>query len=171
MWPAFMANYVVTITDQLMVELIVTNCSRNEPFSFENCLHTYLHVGDVAQATLHGLKGASYLDKVESYTQKTETTDAIPITGEVDRVFLDTTNAVEIHDRSLQRRVRIDKAGSLSTIVWNPGPAKAQQMPDIGNEEYKQMICVESGNVGRNKIVLPPGRSSLLRVTVSSAPL
>jgi len=171
MWPAFMANYVVTVTDKLMVELIVTNCSRNEPFSFENCLHTYFHVGDVTQSTVRGLKGANYLDKVESYAPKTESADAIAINGEVDRVFLDTTCAVEIHDRSLHRRIRIDKSGSHSTILWNPGAAKAQQMPDFGNDEYKQMVCVESGNVGRNKVVLAPGRSSLLRVTISSAPL
>jgi D-hexose-6-phosphate mutarotase len=171
MWPPFMANYVVTVTDRLTVELIVTNCSRNEQFSFENCLHTYYHVGDVAQTTIQGLKGANYLDKVESYAPKNETGDGIAIAGEVDRIFLDTASTVEIHDRSLRRMIRIEKSGSHSTVVWNPGGAKAQQMPDFGNDEYRRMVCVESGNVGRNKVVLAPGRSSLLRVTISSAPL
>ena len=56
-------------------------------------------------------------------------------------------------------------------MVWNPWINKSQQMPDFGNEEYKQMVCVESGNVAKNKITLPPGQSSVLKVTLSSAAL
>jgi D-hexose-6-phosphate mutarotase len=171
MWPPFTANYVVTVTDKLIAELIVTNCSRDEAFSLENCLHTYYHVGDIEQVSLYGLKGVTYLDKTESYAQKTETDEAITIAGEVDRVYIDTTSAVEIHDRSLRRKIRIEKSGSHSTVIWNPGADKAQQIPDLGNDEFKQMICIESGNVGRNKIVLPPGHSALLRITLSSSPL
>lgn len=170
MWTSFTANYVVTLTDKLMLELIVTNCSR-EPFSFENCLHSYFHVGDVTQVSLRGLKGVTYLDKVDGYQQKTELGDAVTISSEVDRVYLDTSGTVEIHDRSLRRKITVEKSGSKSTVVWNPWIAKAQQMPDFGDDEYQQMVCVESGNVGRNKVVLPPGRSSVLRVVLSSAAL
>jgi D-hexose-6-phosphate mutarotase len=171
MWPPFTANYVVTVTDKLMLELFVTNRSRDQQFNFENCLHTYFHVGDIGQVSVVGLKGASYLDKIDSYAQKVEHSDAITITSEVDRTYLDTTSTVEIHDRALRRKILVEKSGSNSTVVWNPWIAKSQQMPDFGDDEYKQMICVESGNVGRNKIALAPGCSSVLRVTLSSAPL
>ena len=171
MWPPFTANYAVTVTDRLTLELIVTNRSRNQQFSFENCLHTYFHVGDIAQVSVVGLKGAGYFDKVDSYAPKIETPDAIVISSEVDRTYLDTTGTVEIHDRSLGRKIVVEKSGSNSTVVWNPWIAKAQQMPDFGEDEYTQMVCVESGNVGRNKITLEPGRSALLRVVLSSAAL
>ena len=171
MSPPFTAHYVVTVTDRLTLELIVTNGSRDQAFVFENCLHTYFHVGDIAQVAVTGLKGGSYLDKVENYVPKTETADAITIAAEVDRIYLDTASTVDIHDRALGRKIRVEKSGSNSTVVWNPWIAKAQQMPDFGNDEYQQMVCVESGNVGRNKISLPPGRSSLLRVTLSSLAL
>jgi len=52
--------------------------------------------------------------------------------------------------------------------VWNPWIAKAQQMPDFGNEEYQNMVCVESGNVNVNKLTLAPGKSCTLNVTLSS---
>ena len=68
-------------------------------------------------------------------------------------------------------KIRIDKNGSASTILWNPWTAKAQQMPDFGNEEFKQMICIESGNVAKNRISLAPGRTAVLKVTLSSTPL
>jgi D-hexose-6-phosphate mutarotase len=37
--------------------------------------------------------------------------------------------------------------------------------------EYKNMVCVEAGNVKQNKISLAPGKSPSLKVTLSSAPL
>jgi len=171
MWPSFTANYIVTVTDKLALELIITNSSRDRQFGFENCLHTYFHVGDIAQVSVFGLKGSTYLDKTDNYAQKTEQPDVISISCEVDRTYLDTTSTVEIRDRSLRRKILVEKSGSNSTVVWNPWIAKAQQMPDFGDDEYLQMVCVESGNVGRNKITLPPGQSSSLRVTLSSAAL
>lgn len=170
-WPPFTANYIVTVTDQLKLDLIVTNCSRDQSFAFENCLHTYFRVGDIAQAVVVGLKGASYLDKVENYAPKIEQHSEIRFDSEVDRTYLDTTGKVEIRDQSLSRKILVKKSGSNSTVVWNPWIAKSQQMPDFGDEEYKQMVCVESGNVGPNKITLAPGQSSLLRVVLSSTAL
>jgi glucose-6-phosphate 1-epimerase len=171
MWPSFTANYVVTVADKLTLELIVTNASRDRQFIFENCLHSYFHVGDIAQVSIVGLKGVGYLDKAENYAPKTETAEAITISGEVDRTYLDTAGTVEIRDPSLRRKIFVEKSGSNSTVVWNPWIAKSQQMPDFGDDEYTQMVCVESGNVGRNRIALAPGRSSLLRVVLSSAAL
>ena len=171
MWPPFTANYVVTVTDRLTLELIVTNCSRERQFSFENCLHTYFHVGDIAQVSVAGLKGAGYLDKADNHAAKTETPESIVISSEVDRTYLDTTSTVEIHDRALHRKILVEKSGSNSTVVWNPWIAKSAQMPDFGEDEYLQMVCVESGNVGRNKLAHAPGRSALLRVVLSSTAL
>ena len=170
-WPPFSANYVVTVTDLLTLELIITNASADQNFSFETCLHTYFFMGDISAVSVTGLKGTAYLDKVDNFAQKTETADAIKIASEVDRIYLDSTGPIEIRDEKLRRKVRIEKSGSASTVMWNPWSAKAQQMPDFGNEEYKQMLCVESGNVAKNKVVLPPGRSSVLKVVLSVASL
>jgi glucose-6-phosphate 1-epimerase len=170
MTPPFTANYIVTVTDRLALELIVTNTSREQPFTFENCLHTYFHVGDIAQVTVAGLGGATYLDKVENYAEKRETSDDIRIAAEVDRIYLGTESTVEIRDRALGRTIRVEKSGSRSTVLWNPWTAKARQMPDFGDDEFQQMLCVESGNVSRDKLTLPPGRSASLRVELSSAP-
>jgi len=171
MWSQFSAYFVVTVTDKLTMELIVTNTSRDPQFCFDNCLHSYFTVGDITKVAVRGLKGAAYLDKADGYAQKTEEPDEILVSSEVDRTYMDTAGTVEIIDRSLTRKILVEKEGSNSTVVWNPWIAKSQQMPDFGNDEYKQMICVESGNVARNKLTLPPGRSHVLKVTLSSAPL
>ena len=170
-WPAFAANYVVTITDKLALELIITNASADQELSFENCFHTYFTIGDINNVSVTGLKGVSYYDKVDNFAQKTETDDAVCIASEVDRVYFDATGAVEILDPVLKWRIRVEKSGSASTVVWNPWITKAQQMSDFGNEEYRQMLCVESGNVAKNKLTLAPGKSSVLKVVLSSTPL
>ena len=171
MGPPFAAFYVVTVTDRLRMDLHIVNTSPDQPFIFENCLHTYFAVADIKAVSLLGLKGVSYQDKVDNFSHKTETAEAIAVTGETDRVYLDTTNAVEIHDPGLRRRILVEKSGSASTVVWNPWIAKAQQMADFGNDEYRRMICVESGNVAGNRLTLAPGETSTLSVTISSAAL
>src|SRR5213593_4785648 len=71
-FPPFTADYIVTVSDALQLELVVTNNSQTEVFVFENCLHTYFEVGDIKTVSISGLKGVTYLDKVENFAQKTE---------------------------------------------------------------------------------------------------
>ena len=168
---AFTADYIVTVNQALTLQLIVTNQSKDAEFIFENCLHSYFEVGDVTAISINGLKGLRYLDKVAGFVEKTETSDALRIASEVDRVYLDATGTVEIFDPRLGRKIVVEKQESASTVVWNPWIAKARQMPDFGDEEYERMVCVESGNVASNSISLPPGGSSTLTVKLSSETL
>ncbi len=170
-FPAFTADYVVTVSETLRLELAVTNNSTTDEFLFENCLHTYFEVGDIRTVSIRGLGGAAYLDKVANFAQKSETGDSIRISSEVDRIYVNTSAPIEIVDPGIGRKIRVEKQASLSTVVWNPWIAKAQQMPDFGNEEYERMVCVESGNVSLNEIRLPPGEVSRLIVELSSGPL
>ena len=167
-WPAFDAEFVLTVTDTLSMELIVTNRSDRN-LEFENCLHTYFNVGDIRDISLTGLKSAYYLDKTDKGARKEETADAIQITAETNRVYLDTTSTMEIYDAKFHRTVRVEKSGSTSTVVWNPWTTQA--MPgDWDRNDYQRMICVESGNVGPNKLTLAPGRVASLRMVLSSRP-
>lgn len=170
-FPPFTADYLVKVSQSLTLQLIVTNDSRDADFSFENCLHTYFEVSDATAISIAGLKGATYVDHVAQFAQKTDQDDVLRIASEVDRVYLDTTAAVEITDPRLGRRIRIEKTGSRSTVVWNPWVAKSQRMPDFANDEYTRMVCVESGNVAANEITLKPGESSRMVVTLSSETL
>lgn len=170
-FPAYTAEYTVTVDEALSLQLAVTNQAADEPFTFESCLHTYFEVCDVTAISVHGLKGVTYLDKVDNFARKTETSDAIRISSEVDRIYLDTSSPVEIHDPRLGRKILVETEGSSSTVLWNPWIAKAQQMPDFGNEEYPNMVCVESGNVASNQVTLQPGQTSVLRLRLSTVTL
>jgi glucose-6-phosphate 1-epimerase len=171
LFPKFTADYWITVGKTLTAQLVIANVSPGQDFTFENCLHTYFHVGDIAAVSVTGLKGANYLDKTENFARKTERAEHIKISQETDRIYLDTTEPVEIHDSKLGRRIRIEKSGSLSTVVWNPWVEKAEQMPDFGGEEFHQMVCVESGNVADNRLTLPAGKSNTLKVEIITLPL
>ncbi len=164
---AIAVEYVVTFGENLSAELLVTNHST-QPYAFENCLHTYFTVGDINKIKVVGLQGVDYLDSLDRHQRKTETSDAIAFTGEVDRTYISTSQTAEIHDAALRRVIRVEKTGSHSTVVWNPWIAKAKAMPDFGDDEYQRMVCVESGNVAENQINLAPGGVSSLKIKLSS---
>jgi D-hexose-6-phosphate mutarotase len=166
-WPAAKVNFIVTIGETLTMELVTQNTSSQD-FIFEDCLHTYFHTGDVSYVSVTGLKGYSYLDKVDGFARKLETNNAIKISSEVDRVYLNTPGTVEIQDAFSHRKIVIKKSGSQSAVVWNPWIDKAKAMADFGDDEYKEMICVESGNVGESKITLAPGKTAALKVLLQS---
>ncbi len=160
-------HYLVTVSDTLTAELVVMNRSAGE-FTFENCLHTYFAVGDIGKVQVVGLKGVDYLDQPTNFSRHTDANAAIQVAGEVDRAYLNTPHPVEIHDAALQRVILVEKEGSVSTVVWNPWIEKAKAMQDFGDEEYKEMICVESGNVASDRLTLKPGGVSRLKVKLSS---
>jgi len=169
-WKNLRTEFVVTVSDTLTMELIAANDSCDATLEIENCLHTYFHVGDIGAVSIDGLHGAHYLDNAAGVNGelKTQSESPLRITKETNRLYLDTTTAVEICDENLKRVIRVEKSGSHSTVVWNPWTT--QKLPDdFDPAEHKIMVCVESGNVKQNKILLAPGKASALKVILSSA--
>ena len=154
----------LSIGATLEVALKTTNCG-DESISLTEALHTYFKVGDVRKVSVHGLSGRDYLDKVTGFDRKHQH-GAVRIKGEVDRVYLDTDGRCEIRDPVLQRRIRLTAKNSHSTVVWNPGAKKAQQMGDLGPEGYLRMLCVETANAADNAIELRPGQVHTLSLRV-----
>ena len=166
-WPfRFRATCEVAIGATLSMSLEVENRDERE-FTFEEALHTYFAVSDIADVTISGLERTPYLDKVGGLTQRTQDDMPIRFSGETDRVYLETMATCSIDDPGLQRRIVVSKDNSRSTVVWNPWIAKARAMQDFGDEEWRGMVCVETANVGVAAVPLAPGERH--RMTVSLA--
>lgn len=43
-----------------------------------------------------------------------------------------------------------------NAVVWNPWDKKAKALPDLGDEDYKTMLCVDSALI-ENPVALKPG--------------
>jgi glucose-6-phosphate 1-epimerase len=171
-WKPLRTEFTVTVAGTLTMELTVANDSGGGPLEIENCLHTYFHVGDIAQVSLAGLQGLPFDDFAAGATgaRRMENDPVLRIARETNRVYPAHTGAVEIHDASLHRTIRIEKSGSHSTVIWNPWTT--QKLPDdFDPAEHQNMVCVESGNVKQDKITLAPGQTAALKVVLSSHPL
>ncbi len=167
-WPhEFVLRHRITFGAQLDLQLEVGNVSA-APIQFEEALHTYLAVCDVRHVSVTGLEGAAYLDKVDAFQCKLEGAEPIRITGETDRIYLNTRTACVLHDPALSRHITVEKSGSDSTVVWNPWIAKAKAMSDFGDDEWPAMLCIETANVGKSAITLAPGATHTMRATLQA---
>ena len=155
---AFDLELVLTVGATLTIKLISRN-TGDQPFTLTDALHSYFGVGDIHQTTVQGLDGCDYLDKVQNFAQARQV-GAVEITGETDRIYVNTTADCVIEDRVQQRNIRISKSGSSSTVVWNPWRDKV--FADMAAGEYQQMLCVETCNAGPDQITLAPGQSHAL---------
>ncbi len=155
-WPAdFHLVYHATFGPALSLELELHNIGTT-PLRFEEALHAYLRVGGVRMARLAGLDGVHYLDKTDAYREKVQQGDVV-LSGEADRVYLNTRSPLELADPVLSRRLRLAKDNSLTTVVWNPWTDKAKAMADLGDDEWTHMLCVESSNVLDFAVEVAPG--------------
>ena len=169
-WPhEFVLRHRVTIGTELTMSIELGN-NGSTPLTAEEALHTYFSVGDVRQVRVTGLAGTHYLDKVDGARERVQE-GAIAITGETDRVYLDTTGPVTIEDSVKRRKITIAKEHSLATVVWNPWVAKAKAMPDFGDEEWPGMLCVETCNVGAAAVRVAPGEKHVMTARIAVAAL
>lgn len=166
-WPhAFAIRHRVAIGSRLRMTLEVENRGR-ESFRFEEALHSYFAVRDVEQVSVDGLRNTAYLDKVEGFARKLQGNEPIRFAGEIDRVYQDTTTQCVILDPGLNRRIVVDKSGSNTTVVWNPGIERASALPDLGEHEWRRMVCVETANTGDVAVHLEPGTTHAMTAEIA----
>ncbi|KAJ6775808.1 APOSPORY-ASSOCIATED PROTEIN C-RELATED [Salix koriyanagi] len=127
----------------------------NKPFSFTFALRNYLSVSDISEVRVEGLETLDYLDNLIHRERFTEQADAITFDGEVDRVYLSTPSKIAIIDHEKKRTFVLRKDGMPDAAMWNPWDKKAKALPDMGDEEYKSMLCVDSASI-ETPIVLKP---------------
>ncbi len=166
-WPyAFRVSLRVSLGAQLTLALTTVN-EGSQPFSYEEALHTYYAVGDCRALSIQGFQGCEFRDKAPATPPAPNPQPGeITITEETDRVYFHCPGEAVILDPVMGRRIRIQKEGSDTGVVWNPWIAKSRRMPDFGDEEYRNMVCVENANVDYDGRRLAPGESHVLQVRI-----
>ncbi|KAJ5778104.1 hypothetical protein N7520_001350 [Penicillium odoratum] len=149
-WPyGFGLVYSVTLTKtSLQTQLQVRN-EGTQNFQFQVLMHTYLKIADISAIRVKNLESKTYVDKTRNATSHTETSPALAITGETDRVYQDLDPSVPIIvSTDDQPLFSITREALADVVVWNPWTEKAKGMADFGPDEaYMNMICVEAGSV------------------------
>ena len=149
-------EYKLIFGNKLHVSLAIHNVSEQtqEP---EVALHTYFQVADLGLLTVEGdVVGLPFLDQLTGETHPA-TNAPIAFTEETDRIYHGAAPRIEVCDRAAKRKVILESSGSCSTVVWNPWVTKAARMADFGGEEYQQMCCVETANIGKERMRIASG--------------
>ncbi|KAG4914085.1 hypothetical protein JHK82_054668 [Glycine max] len=122
-----------------------------------------------SEIRIEGLETLDYLDNLFQKERFTEQGDAITFESEVDRVYLSSPNIIAVLDHERKRTFVIRKDGLPDVAVWNPWEKKSKSMSDFGDEEYKQMLCVD-GAVIEKPVNLKPGEEWTGRLQLSIVP-
>ncbi|CDP08722.1 unnamed protein product [Coffea canephora] len=142
---------------------------NGKPYSFSFAYHTYFSVSDISEVRIEGLETLDYLDNLCQRERFTEQGDAITFESEVDRIYLSSPNCIAILDHERKRTYVIRKEGLPDMVVWNPWEKKSKAMVDLGDEEYKQMLCVDAAAVEK-PITLKPGEEWTGRLELAVVP-
>lgn len=166
-WPhRFRLTYSMIFDTFLTVRLAVHN-SSSHMISVTEALHSYFTIGDIRSVSISGLEGVDYVDKVSGNNERTRQRGQIRFEGETDRPYLNTQSQCILDDPRLNRRIAISKVGSNTTVVWNPWIDKASKMEDFGDEEWQNMVCIETANALENRITINPGNIHIIESTIS----
>jgi D-hexose-6-phosphate mutarotase len=159
----------ITVGSDLTVELTTTNES-NQDIVLTEGLHTYFKVSDVSAIEVQGLEGTQYVDLIRDSAITTQE-GPILFDGELGRVFTNSSGTCVIEDQGLGRSIVVSKRGSLSTAVWNPGAHTANKIVDFGEDEWREMVCVEGANALENFVTVKSGAAHTHTAIYSTKPI
>lgn len=147
LWPyKFKLTYTVRLDgDKLVTELHVLNADK-KPFQFTALLHTYFRVSDIDTVQVTGLKGLEYADKLQGGAIQREDHDILAISQETDRNYISFPHSANMKHGNGEVGVATTE-GLPDLVVWNPWVEKARALADFGDEEYREMICLEAGKI------------------------
>ncbi|XP_057447394.1 putative glucose-6-phosphate 1-epimerase [Lotus japonicus] len=128
----------------------------NKAVSFAFALCNYLSVSDISEVRIEGLETLDYIDNLMNRSRFTEQADAITFDGEMDRVYLHhSPKKIAIIDHEKKRTFVLQKNALPDAVVWNPWDKKSKVLPDLGDNDYKMMMCVKSAAID-SPILLKP---------------
>jgi glucose-6-phosphate 1-epimerase len=162
LWPyRFELRLEINIGAELMVSLVTKNLDT-KTFTISDALHTYLAIEDINTVYIDGLDKKNYYDKKEDSFENIQD-GRLYFTQETDRIYQGITSTLSIHESN--RCIHVNTEGSQTVVIWNPGEALAQTMPDLS--DHKKMLCVESANTLDDVPLIEPNESHRLTTVIS----
>lgn len=127
------------------------------PMPYSAALHSYFAVSDYEQVQVEGLEDASFEEFADEVVPHSET-PLIP-TGPINRIYhpVPEDRVITLKDRAWGREVRIEREGSRSCVVWNPGEKEAAGISDIEPGTFRHFLAVETAVVPAEGIRLCAG--------------
>lgn len=155
-WPhdAHLTLHARMAAEALHLALRVTNTGKNN-FTWTGGLHPYWAVEDVRACSLTGLAGLSVQDRYDAR----RTVQTAPVLawneGPMERLY---DGCPPLTLRTGSRQLTLTSSGFDQWMIWNPGQAGGDALPDLPPGDWQRFICIEPVCVSR-PVVLAPGSS------------
>lgn len=164
-WPhAFHLSLRIEIGEKLSLTLTTHNLNGYD-LSITEAFHTYFVVSNSIGIDIQGMENALLLDKLTN-AEPIRQHGTVHIDPPLDNVYLDQTSRVFFDDTGLNRRIVIEKNHSQSSVVWNPGEEGVKAFSDMNDDAWQAMLCVESGNVLDNTVMIPSESKHAISMTI-----
>ena len=148
--------------ERLSVHLTTHNHGQQTVY-FSQALHTYFPTSDIHQVRVEGLAGATFVDTLDAWREKTET-GSVRFQAETDRIYYPSGSLTLI---TPERRLSLQAWGSHSAVVWNPWIRKSLTLSQFAADAWQRMFCVETANAAADAVALAAGDSHELSVSFS----
>jgi glucose-6-phosphate 1-epimerase len=170
-WPHAVELSLHVRLDGSGLHLSLTSHNQGDaPLTLSQALHTYFAISDIHQVAVEGLDGRPYIETLEDWQQRQQRGE-LTFESETDRIYLDLPQALSLRDSGLKRRIRLETRGSRSAVLWNPWIAKAQRLSQFADDAWQRMVCIETANVMDDIVMLEPGASHTLSLSITAEPL
>lgn len=156
----------IVMGEQLTITLTSYNLD-NVPVTISQALHSYFAVSDVREVRVEGVDGLGYIETLADWEQRVQQGN-LGFAGETDRIYLQAPEQLSIVDPNWNRRIRLNSSGSRSAVIWNPWIARAAELPDMADDGWQRMLCIETANVWDDVVTLAPGATHSLSVSIAS---
>ncbi len=168
LWPhPFRAEMIISVGAKLTVTFKCTN-TGDKPLEYGAALHSYFAVEDIERISIRGLRGGKFYDGPNAPTVTEQVDELLWIRKEENRRYIGTTAECTIEDPVAERTLHVGKRGSRVTVVWNPWEQTSKNLPDVPDDGYKTMVCVEAVNAYDDLVRLDPNMSAELEAIISS---
>ena len=163
LWPhPFSLLFTVTLESRRLALALEVSNTGSASLAFTAALHTYLDVGDIGQAQVEGLTGVRLLDTVTDESGS-GADSALRFAGETDRIYFDLPRPLTL--QSPNGALEVSMHGFRDAVIWNPWAERGAALPDMPDDDYRRMLCIEAAAVGR-PVTLSPDEKWLGRQTL-----
>ncbi|PWB32218.1 D-hexose-6-phosphate mutarotase [Pseudomonas sp. SDI] len=159
----------IEMTEQLSITLTSRNLGK-QPVTISQALHSYFAVSDVRQVQVEGVDGLTYIETLADWEQRQQH-GTLTFAGETDRIYLNTPAQLSIVDPAWKRRIALTASGSRTAVIWNPWTERAAELPDMADDGWQRMLCIETANVWDELLELQPGALHSMGIRIASESL
>lgn len=147
LWPhEFKAQFDIELESNALSMCLRVENLGSTPMEFTAALHTYFRVDAIENAVIEGLQSCEFWDNGTPFLQRQHQEQSeLRFDKMIDRVYFNSCKSLSLIEPKSTRL--IESQGFADTVIWNPWHEGASALVDMADDEYQQMLCIESANV------------------------